>query len=267
MVDSINDQNAQKKQKGITGIHRLPLKDTYEIPQAILELGQGDPVSPVMVLDHLKRSPGTGTSGTLLGAAKAYGLTQNAGKKLQVTELGKTILNEDLSTSKRRNAEYEVLFSDEMFSAIVAKYTDKTLPPVDDIAHDFLKQAYKLTDSDAKIFWKVTKKNLSDFGLLKELSTGKKIVISREQAISNLGDTTEVLEEVVDANEPEQLPPEESTPKISKVNPSSIPNIAIPSPEFHFNIQIHLPADATSQQYDAIFKSIAVNLLGRKDDE
>ena len=37
-------------------------------------------------------------------------------------------------------------------------------------------------------------------------------------------------------------------------------------PQFHFNIQIHLPDNSTPEVYDAIFHSIAKHLIGRSEE-
>tara|TARA_X000000950_G_C13807366_1_gene616177 strand:- start:643 stop:1260 length:618 start_codon:yes stop_codon:yes gene_type:complete len=87
-----------------------------------------------------------------------------------------------------------------------------------------------------------------------------------ETSVGRYYATYKTLTDIAEFNEPiadetEQKPqveekqPEQPTPKIQ------IPQIKSGSPDFHYNIQIHLPATTDIAVYNAIFKSIKENLM------
>lgn len=64
-----------------------------------------------------------------------------------------------------------------------------------------------------------------------------------------------VEEEINEEPKVEQKQPEKPSPK------AQVPPIKVSSPDFHYNIQIHLPATTDITVYNAIFKSIKENLM------
>lgn len=268
-AQSSNDNKKDKKQRGQKGLPRLPLKKTTELVNAVYELGYGDPVPRSYALDHIGRKPG-GASDTLVGAATAYGLLRARDGKLELSENGKQLGNPDVSASERTRAALEALYSDENFSSFMARHEGKGLVPQDRTALLFF-QTQGLSESDAKSFWEVMKTNLEDFGLIQQTATGNNLLLTRS--------AVEPKQEV--KKEPELKKEDETVDTslnrddivleripVPPMNPSLAINGSTPSgiaPEFHFNIQIHLPNDAEPEKYDAIFRSIATHLLGRND--
>lgn len=261
--------SASKRERGATGIHRLELSEAIKVAEAVYELGQGDPVASALVLTHLGRATTGGTSNTLLGASNTYGLTTSSKSKLALTDMGLKIASATSQDQKRLLA-LELLFTNELFTSVHTKYLDKTLPPVDDVAIDNLIRSYGLSESDAKVFWKVTKMNLINFGLTQEVSGGKQLVVSREKIVRSIDPDQSSSSSQSKLNDPVATPlAPNSQDKIDPSRSIRDPEILtgdLLKPEFHFNIQIHLPSDAEPEKYNSIFKSIAKHLLGRVDD-
>lgn len=272
MVDQPNasDNSANDKKsrnRGAHGLQRIPLKRALEIAKTVQELGQGDPVTRTLVLDHLGKSATSGASATLIGASNTYGLTKSTDEKLELTERGRKIVASETSDRTRRKAIHDAIFSSEIVVACVDRYAEKPLP-ADAVVVDYLKSNHALSINDAQSLWDVIKANMIEYGLMRDLATGKKMWRSRSTMEAELGsDEVKNTHDDVSkdrngrATEPSTV---DDTPRgVTDKVPMATGAV---NPEFHFNIQIHLPSDAKPEQYDAMFKSIAKYLLGRSEE-
>jgi hypothetical protein len=191
-------------------------------------------------------------------SSSGYGLTTGSYKAdfLAITDRGKTIVSPH-SDLGRISAIHDALFSNEIFSAFIGYFKQRGIPN-DEIAQNYLRNTHRLSAEDATAFWQVIKYNMTEFGLVQEMS-GRSIVLSREMAEERLG----IDRQADRVKQVQQVPPE--TPLSP---PGSSPNLDImrvstnSTPQFHFNIQIHLPESASPDTYDAIFRSIGTYLLG-----
>jgi hypothetical protein len=197
----------------------------------------------------------------LLAASGAgYGLTTVGDNDyLTISDRGKAILSSEYHA--RRRAELEALFSTPLFEAFVAKYSNRPLP-IDQIAVDYLKGEYSLNDTDAQSCWTVLKQNLTDYELL-EKTSGKNTVMPKAVAYSGLTDGQQDTLHDPGPSDSSFKGPQKSQDESEKPRDDS----SIIQPQFHFNIQVHLPSDADPTTYDAIFRSIGKNLLGRSAEE
>ena len=108
-------------------------------------------------------------------------------------------------------------------------------------------EIHNASESDIKgAISRVTGKDAKDVGR----------IYTTFKALCNLADFNSSMSEVSDDDADNE--PEDSLP----VLPTRIPITAQSSqPEFHYNIQIHLPATTDISVYNAIFKSIKEHLL------
>jgi hypothetical protein len=254
---------AQKRTRG--AFPRVPLRRTLELPEAVFRLGDGEPVRRLHVFDHLKKKPDSGPSRTLVTASTSgYGLTTGGtgADYLGLTDRGRVIVAPASEQAKRR-AFLDALFENDIFSSFVARYGDRGVPN-DQIAIDYFKVTHKLSDPDAQSVWAVIKENLSDCDLLQELS-GRKTVVKREAAY-------ESLERLLPPEATDLSQPYASEPDVAVIRPAASSREApatpprVTGPDFHFNIQIHLPDSASPEVYDSIFRSIAIHLLRHREE-
>jgi hypothetical protein len=260
-VETQNDDKKDKKQPGKRGLPRLPLQRTLELVRAVYELGYGDAVPRSYALDHLGRKPG-GASNTLVGAATDYGLLKATDGKLELTDRGRQYADPDSAGTQQLSAALDAIYSDEIFTSFMVRHENKGTVPSDRTAILFL-QNQGLSEDDAKSYWEVIQVNLMDHGLAYDSPTGTRLLRTRS-SVQPKQDSRDEKIEVNDYSEPVEVPVPTPAPRVvtssfSNATPSNI------APEFHFNIQIHLPADAEPDKYDAIFRSIATHLLGRND--
>lgn len=260
-----SDAGATKPARKRGAFPRLSLRATLELPQAMYDQGEGESVRRLKVLGKMGRSADSSSSRALIIAANGgYGLVKGsyAAEFLDLTDRGLRMASPS-DDAARHEAAYEALFSNEIFAGFVQRFFQRSVPN-QEVAEDYLKKTYGLSARDAQSCFEIIRQNVSDWKLAQEIS-GKLLIISREialedaRAVTGLGaqgtatDTEPVVSEVPQKNE--------------SVPAAHIASIATRSgeatAEFHFNIQVHLPSDATPDAYDAIFKSIATHLLGR----
>ena len=266
----MNNMNDVPRKRGL--FPRYPLKSVLEIPEKIYDLGHGLRVRRLEVLDRLGRQPNSSTSRMMITTAgqSGYGLI-NGGYNadfLELTERGMQVVSES-DERKKFEAIYDALFSNDIFSDFIARFFDKSFS-VDSVVLDYLSTTHGLNKSDAEACWNVIRQNIKDYGLTQTLS-GREVVISREIAMKKLGfqndDKKPVDVSPTDSPTIKEIPSEDVVPEPKQTVHLPKGMQGTVTPEFHFNIQIHLPPDATPEKYDAIFKSIGKYLLGNQEDD
>lgn len=268
MADKSTQDNDKKRKRG--AFPRLPLKKILELCEAVFTLGVGERVRRLEVFDHLGRKPNSGASRQLITISNGgYGLISGGYKAefLELTELGKNIVASK-DESSRLESIYLALFSNTLFDNFISNFGNRQIPPSDSVFLDYLTREHDLSSKDAQACWEVFKENMSDYQLIRELS-GNQIIHTKESAFEAIKKS--FSKPTVNINSTKSTERnkenEKSQSKISNAEPISLPTSSTNNnPQFHFNIEIHLPNDATSDQYDAIFKSISKHLLGRNED-
>jgi hypothetical protein len=272
MFASFSDNdNFRKRAKG--AFPRLSLSKVLELPRAIFELGEGEPVRRLTVFNHLGKSPDSGSSRLMVTASNGgYGLTRGGYQAdyLELSDLGLRIINPDTEYDKYK-AVYESLMLNDLFKGFMDRFQGKSLPPNDEIPIDFLRNSFQLSFPDGETLWSVIKDNLSDFGLIKELS-GRRTIVSPEMALEAI-DSTPHIHRAKQHDQEEVKSPIQTIEATQSGIDNHNQKMRMPlslgetNPQFHFNIQIHLPSDASPEAYDAIFRSLSVHLLGRESED
>lgn len=249
---------------------RTTLSKALELVKAIMELGHGDPVPRLDVYDHLGRKDG-GSTRTLVAAANSgYGLTTgNSGSAvLGLTEAGLRIAAAKNKT-ERLSAIFDALMANEIYASLVDKYSGRTIPSDGAVVYH-LQNSHGLAESEAEACWKVMKANLEEYGPNK-VSSGTLYVVSPSEALASATKSVDTArsDETVEGEEAAGTNGEVSAP-VAEAPSSTARVVQVPAngvqPQFHFNIQVVLPENATPETYEAIFKSIGDNLLYRSDD-
>ena len=245
---------------------RVPLKTVVELVDGIQQLGHGEPVRRRIAFEHIGRSPDSSVSYVLLSAANSGYALIKGGKNathLKLTSSGEEIARSS-SPSEKRAASFDILFANNYFVALIARFADKPLP-LDSIATDFLEREHGLQHSDAEVCWDVVKQNLSDYGLLEE-SGGKQVIISREQASEAIDRKPNDLERHNQQKTEEAKHSEDKTYSSSKSAEHVRKGTRI-IPQITFNVQVVIPENASPETYNAIFQSMSNHLLRQIDEE
>jgi hypothetical protein len=254
-VSSVVD--GDKKKRTLNTFPRIPISKVLDLAKTIYELGEGDPVPRLVVFDKLGKSPESGPSRMLITTSNSYGLTTGSyvAERLGITELGKSIVSKD--GSQRRDEIVRALLTNDLFSRFHEKYSAKGIP-TEPIGEDYLKQVGSLSGADAKVAFSVFMENMKDHGFIRELSGRPTILpIGMMELKDEVKKNDEQTPKVEMAFIAENIK-SEKTPKPDQTTPLVSPAIV---PQFNFNIQVQIPDNSTAETYDAIFKSIADNLL------
>ena len=265
-TQSNTNETESKETRSRGAFPRVSLTKALELPREMYNLGEGEPVRRLFLFDRMGRKPDSGSSRTLVIASNSgYGLTKGGytADKFELTPRGLSLVQSNDARITRPIA-YEALFSNPLFSAFMARFTGKSVPNVE-IAVEYLRGTHGLADPDARTAYAVFIENIEDYGLVQELS-GRKTIIDREAALASLGATPTLRKPTNTSMEQEpELPAPEQEPVMSnsrRLHMTPTRN----QPQFHINLQIQLPGDGTPDTYDAIFKSIAIHLLGHNED-
>jgi len=259
---------------------RVPLASAIDLAQAILKRGQGEDAKRTSAFQELGKKAEANQRQLIAAANTGYGLiTGNVNAEfLGLQERGRRIVKAT-SIDERYQAAWEALKANKIFTTFVQRWHGNPLPN-EEAASIHLRRTLALPETEAKQAYPVIVQNLSDFGFIE--MRGERPYVR---------ETPEATEDGPPSSEDEAATDVASTafgqtgaegggtgtlPAIAAqttqtFNPSvadpiqplaaSLPRTAVP--EFHFNIQIHLPSDATPEAYDSIFRSIATHLLGR----
>jgi hypothetical protein len=235
----------------------MPLDEALMLASAIWEHNAGHPMRRVTIFHTLDRQPESSTSRQLITASAGYGLTEGNYKSemIKLTDRGRSIV-EDNDTEERLSAVLDV----DLFRAFFDQYRDKSIPNRA-AAVDFLR-SQGIPEEAAPGCLDVILKNGRQVGLIHEMS-GKERIISPDHAL-------ELLAKSANGSEPTPITINLAEPKVpteSKAVPQPIVEVPVKHngqlPTLHIDIQIHIAADASTDQIDQIFASMAKHLYSR----
>ena len=238
-----------------------PFQDALVLPRALHDHGVDGVLRRVTAFDRMGRSPESGAGRQLVTDAARYGLTSGSyqAEQLRLDEDGKRLFQPGISERKRKEMEFEFAIRRfEPFGSLYERLKDKRVPAPDVL----IDQLTAVPAGDRQKCAEVFLKNLRYIGLIREVA-GAERVISIEQMLE------EVPEKVGTsaAREPERAPA------------ARVPDVEIPSPEarersrpaaasptLHIDVNIHIGSDASPEQIEQIFASMARHLYGRTEE-
>lgn len=232
------------------------LNDALIIAQTILEKNSGQPMRRITLFNVLGRQPDSGPSRSLVTASAGYGLTQGSytAEQLTLTARGRSIVEHNDPKSK-----LDAVLQPEVFRAFFERYRD-AIVPAKPAALDFLK-SQGVQDSSLESCYNVIISSGKQAGLISEFS-GKERIITPKHALELVSYVPESDQnaETINHQEEESINEQKSS-RPDVASQKSDQNGTIPS--VHIDIQIHIPPDASTDQIDQIFASMAKHLYGR----
>lgn len=268
MESMTNQPKKSAGERGASGVFpRVTLDKAIELAEAVYHLGHGDAVPRATVFRHLDRSANSGPAKTLISSAtKGYGVIHpsSANGPLKLTIAGQAIVTAD-NDDEKRNAIYAVLFRNEIYNAFIQRYADSPMP-IEDVGVNYLIQTHKLSDSDARACFNILQENFAKFNLVSEQNS--RTYVNSPAGTLSANNRTETIGTNGKELKPEPtMTPSSESPDVSPTVPASATHFnGRIQPQIAFNIQILLPDNATPEQYEAIFRNIAVHLLGRNEE-
>ena len=221
----------------------VAIDEAQQIARTIAHENAGQPMRRLDIFQALGgKSPDSGPSRTLITASTGFGLTTGSYKAdmLSLTELGRRLAVDD-----DKRAAIDAVLGVDIFRKFFEQYKDKQLPS-EVPARGFLANSGVPADR-TEACWNLVRQNGEQCGLIQEVS-GAPRVLSRDHAVERMG-----------AKPGTPIPT--GQPSTGKA-PEQRENVAAGGrPSLNINLQIHLPADAKPEQYDAIFRSMRKHLI------
>jgi len=228
----------------------VDLHEALTLANAIWKHNAGQPMRRLTLFDELGRSPSSSTSRNLVTASSGYGLTQGgySAEMLALTERGRAIVERNDAQAK-----LDAVLGIEKFRAFFENYRNATIPS-ETAALDFLK-SQEISEKQALDCLTILLKSGEQVALIQEIS-GIKRIVSAEHALETLVQSTDQpsAAESGRSNEIPDAPRED----LREDTPSMDNNYAFP--DIHIDVQIHISADASAEQIDQIFASMARHL-------
>lgn len=240
------------------GISLFPPTDLNEaliIAETIWNHNAGKPMRRLTLFNTIDRSPESSTSRSLLTASNGYGLTKGGyqAEEILLTERGQLIVEKNDVKAK-----LDAVLGVKIFSDFFNNYKNSTLPsPPAGI--DFLK-SHGLSDKQTKPCLEILQKCGEQVELV-QVITGVKRVVSVENALETLLKKGGIVNS--DKPQGDLTNTQGSTTAIGTANSvgtePKVPSLPVP----HIDIQIHISADAKSDQIEKIFSCMAKYLYNR----
>lgn len=218
------------------------IREARQIAKTIAEKGSAQPMRRLDVFNVLKKAPDSGPSRNLVTSSSGFGLTTGG---YQAEILALTDLGRRLAVDGDESALVDAVLGVDIFGRFFETYKDKAIP-ADVAGKSFLATAgIPLVRTQA--CWDLVLENGRTAGLIKEMA-GAERVLGREHAVELLGGKAQPLGAQVEA-----LAGQKSVNE-GKGKTKSLPSLNI-------NLEIHLPADASPDDYEAIFSSMRKHLV------
>ena len=220
----------------------VAIEEARQIASTIAEKNAGQPMRRVDVFEELGKSPDSGPSRLLITASSGFGLTTGGYKAemLALTDLGRR-----LAIDGDKTALIDAVLNVEVFRRFFESYKESALPS-DVAARSFLANARIPTDR-TEACWDLVRQNGQQCGLIQQMTTGLR-VLPRDHAIERMGSKST-----------------KAAPKVQPAGGGVAEEVkeaaAIGLPSLNINLEIHLPADAKPEVYDAIFSSMRKHLI------
>lgn len=220
----------------------VPIGEAQQIARIIAQKNAGQPMRRLDVFEELGKSPDSGPSRMLVTASSGFGLTAGGyqAQMLTLTDLGRRLAVDDDKT-----AMIDAVLRVDVFKRLFEAYKGNPLPS-EVAAKSFLATA-GIPAERTEACWNLVRQNGEQCGLIQEVS-GAPRVLPRDHAIERMG-----IKQV------KPTPPVEASG--GKVPEQREKVAAGGLPSLNINLQIHLPADAKPEQYDAIFSSMRKHLI------
>ena len=254
------DEPRQKRTRRAKPYPVLTFEDSLVLPRTILDHSPGNQMRRLTLFDRLGRSPDSGPSRQLITTSSRYGLTSGGyqAEHIALTSLGIEIAEASKSGKSDRRKIFDCSIAQfELFGQLYDKLKSKRLP-ANDVIHDELRNIdASLALSDFQQAAQIFVANVRYIGLIQEVS-GSERLISIDQLLEETEDSNGAIED-------QNTTPTSSRSQLDPPAPHAVSApFSFPGhPSVHIDVQIHIDSNATPEQIDHIFSSMARHLYGR----
>lgn len=182
------------QRKTVKNIPALTFEDTIQLAVGIWECASGQKVRRLTLFDHLKKSPDSGPSRTLVTASSKYGLTTGGyqAEMLELTPLGKIAANPDGNKCETTRAKFELAIQgNSYFNHLYDSFKSMKLP-TNKVMEDAVVEI-GLDADEAKRCVETFIVNAQYIGLIQMLS-GAQRLITIEHLLEEIAKSSPVVE-------------------------------------------------------------------------
>ena len=228
------------------------LNEAIELAKVIATTNSGQPMYRVDIFAALKRAPDSGPSRSLVTSSGQYDLTSGSYKsdQLSLTPLGKKIV-----VDGDARAMVDAVLKVPIFKRFFDKYSGAAMP-AEIPARSFLGDS-GIPAERTEACWKVLVESGRQCGLIQTIGQSERVV-PPDRAVQPIGAPSSSAQ-ALDASHRQPTTTQDGTSSEEPEKPPRIPQPRMPSVQF--NIELHLPGDATAETYDAIFSSLRRHLI------
>lgn len=257
---------AERRSRGPSKVFpSVPFEEVLLLPRSILEHGIDGRIQRLTLFGRLGRSPTSGPTRRLITNSGKYGLTTGsyAAASLSVTDNGRTALD-DQSIPQARARQFQLAIQQfPSFNTLYEKLKEKRLPDAA-VLRDELGHA-GVPSPDQKTAAEVFTANARFLGLIHDINGADYV-----RALDEEPGPLPPLASDSNAQSPSNSTPPTPQPTGTSARPVADPAVTVAAiaaatePSVHIDIQIHIDSNATPDQIDQIFASMARHLYSRE---
>ena len=223
----------------------VSIGEARQIADTVAQTNAGQPTRRLDVFNVLGKAPDSGPSRNLVTSSSGFALTTGSyrAETISLTDLGRR-----LAIDRDASAAVDAVLGVDIFGKFFDTYKDKSIPA--DVAGKSFLADSGIPTARVQACWDLVLENGRQVGLIREMS-GAERVLPREHAVELLGGQPQA-----EAAAGRREVQEEHREDQHRRKPTL--------PSVNINLEIHLPGDATPEQYEAIFSSMRKHLI---DDE
>ena len=239
----------------------IKFEDALMLATTIVEVAVDNQMRRLTLFERLDRSPSSGASRQLITSSSRYGLTSGGynAEFITVTDDGKEIAGQEPLTGSTLTTAFDCAIGQfDIFDQLYEKLKNRRLP-AEDLLQDQFRQM-ELEPADCNVATEVFVANAKYIGIIRVVS-GTEQVVPIEHVIEEskgVDDSDDGRINVSPANDSANEGQDQSVGSIPTTS------LALNGPSIHIDVQIHIDSNATPEQIDRIFASMARYLYARE---
>ena len=257
-----NEQMAETQQKRGRGPTKpypmMPFEEVLLLSRGIVEYGVGGEIERLTLLGKLDLSPSSSKTRALIIDSTKYGLTVGSYNALimKMTEEALTVLSPDTLAQAAKQKEFELAIGRfEEFHTVYQRLKEGRLRD-EAVLRGELGRA-GVSEVDRQKVAETFTANLRYLGLIETISGSDQV-----RSIGSIINKIPTHEQT--GNQRTETSPELTTPPMPSPETTRQVTNRMSEPTVHINVQIHIDSNATPEQIDQIFASMARHLYGRE---
>ena len=236
----------------------VTFEEAIRLPESILDKGVNGEIERLVLLGMLDVSPNSSKTRDWITSSSKYGLTTGSFSApfLAVTDDGRVAVDSAELSRATKEKQFDLAIGQfSHFSETYERLKGKSLPDAAVLEGEFRRMG--LPDSDCRKASEVLSENLRFLGLIQEIAGNDYVRDVTQMLDDAMSGTSQAPQELSNGD----LTTKTIIPSVEEAEGStSEPN----RPALHIDIQVHIDSNASPDQIDQVFASMARHLYGRE---